>query len=159
MLDPQIKILARGRRDVTSLEGKEPEPVQGVERYWLEIGGLTSMQSMFSGTQLFAQGELWQADVCSLIAPQLSPPCAGVHYGEQGITSLCCWFRDKSLAVLAFLVSLGGVFDSAPSRNCIGLLGDFNAHAGDASDIWGRDCEEWPPRCKPTCCAVIGLLW
>ncbi|KAI3351047.1 hypothetical protein L3Q82_005591 [Scortum barcoo] len=63
--------------------GKEPELVREVERYRLEIVGLTSTHSLGSGTQLLergwtlhysgvAQGERRRAGVGLLIAPQLS---------------------------------------------------------------------------------------
>ena len=63
--------------------GKEPELVWEVERYRLEIVGLTSMHSLDSGTQLLergwslfhsgvARGERRRAGVGLLIAPQLS---------------------------------------------------------------------------------------
>ena len=42
--------LAMGTWNVTSLEGKEPELVQEVERYRLEIVGLTSTYNLGSGT-------------------------------------------------------------------------------------------------------------
>ncbi|KAI3358686.1 hypothetical protein L3Q82_015096 [Scortum barcoo] len=81
--NPWTKTLAIGTWNVTSLGGKEPELVQEVERYRLEIVGLTSTHSLGSGTQLLergwtlhysgvAQGERRQAGVGLLIAPQLS---------------------------------------------------------------------------------------
>ncbi|KAI3376974.1 hypothetical protein L3Q82_000211 [Scortum barcoo] len=77
-------LLAIGTWNVTSLGGKEPELVrEEVERYRLEIVGLTSTHSLGSGTQLLergwtlhysgvAQGERRRAGVGLLIAPQLS---------------------------------------------------------------------------------------
>ncbi|KAI3356688.1 hypothetical protein L3Q82_003370 [Scortum barcoo] len=81
--NPWNKTLAIGTWNVTSLGGKEPELVREVERYRLEIVGLTSTHSLGSGTQLLergwtlhysgvAQGERRQAGVGLLIAPQLS---------------------------------------------------------------------------------------
>ena len=63
--------------------GKEPELVQEVERYWLEIVRLASTHILGSGTQLLergwtlfysgvALGERRRAGVGLLIAPQLS---------------------------------------------------------------------------------------
>ncbi|KAI3363710.1 hypothetical protein L3Q82_001324 [Scortum barcoo] len=123
-----------------------------VERYRLEIVGLTSTHSLGSGTQLLergwtlhysgvAQGERRRAGVGLLIAPQLSRQCVGVHPGErERVASLRLRVGDRSLAVVcaygpnssteypAFLESLGGVLDSAPT-------GD-NAHVGNNSDTW-----------------------
>ena len=48
--NPQMVTLAMGTWNVTSLGGKEPELVQEVERYRLEIVGLTSTYSLGSGT-------------------------------------------------------------------------------------------------------------
>ncbi|KAI3373212.1 hypothetical protein L3Q82_006527 [Scortum barcoo] len=81
--NPWNKTLAIGTWNVTSLGGKEPELVREVERYRLEIVGLTSTHSLGSGTQLLergwtlhysgvAQGERRRAGVGLLIAPQLS---------------------------------------------------------------------------------------
>ncbi|KAI3354717.1 hypothetical protein L3Q82_004508 [Scortum barcoo] len=84
--NPWTKTLAIGTWNVTSLGGKEPELVREVERYRLEIVGLTSTHSLGSGTQLLergwtlhysgvAQGERRQELVWALyllIAPQLS---------------------------------------------------------------------------------------
>ncbi|KAI3359158.1 hypothetical protein L3Q82_002692 [Scortum barcoo] len=50
--NPWTKTLAIGTWNVTSLGGKEPELVREVERYRLEIVGLTSTHSLGSGTQL-----------------------------------------------------------------------------------------------------------
>ncbi|KAI3375789.1 hypothetical protein L3Q82_004078 [Scortum barcoo] len=98
--NPWNKTLAIGTWNVTSLGGKEPELVREVERYRLEIVGLTSTHSLGSGTQLLergwtlhysdsgvAQGERWRraGGAGLLIAPQLSQlmPRVGVHPGER----------------------------------------------------------------------------
>ena len=49
---PRRQPLAVGTWNVTSLGGKEPELVREVERYRLDIVGLTSTHSLGSGTQL-----------------------------------------------------------------------------------------------------------
>ena len=50
--NPRMVTLAMGTWNVTLLGGEEPELVREVERYQLEIVGLTSMHSLGSGTQL-----------------------------------------------------------------------------------------------------------
>ncbi|KAI3366481.1 hypothetical protein L3Q82_000619 [Scortum barcoo] len=88
------KTLAIGTWNVTSLGGKEPELVREVERYRLEIVGLTSTHSLGSGTQLLerdwtlhysgvAQGERRRAGVGLLIAPQFSRHVLEFTPGER----------------------------------------------------------------------------
>ncbi|KAI3371762.1 hypothetical protein L3Q82_024311 [Scortum barcoo] len=92
--NPRTKTLAIGTWNVTSLGGKEPELVREVERYRLEIVGLTSTHSLGSGTQLLergwtlhysgvAQGER-RGGWCGLAySSPAQPPCVGVHPGER----------------------------------------------------------------------------
>ena len=83
-----------------------------------------------------------------LIAPQLSRHVLQFSPVNERVTSLCLWVGDRSLTVVsayrpnssveykAFLETLGGVLESAPTGDSVVLLGEFNTRVGSNSVIW-----------------------
>ncbi|KAI3354569.1 hypothetical protein L3Q82_019073 [Scortum barcoo] len=111
--NPWNKTLAIGTWNVTSLGGKEEPELCAweVERYRLEIVGLTSTHSLGSGTQLLergwtlhysgvAQGERRRAGVGLLIAPQLSRHVLEFTPVNERVASLRLRVGDRSLAIV-----------------------------------------------------------
>ncbi|XDV29377.1 hypothetical protein PO909_032513 [Leuciscus waleckii] len=103
----------------------------------------------FSGTTLLergwtlhhsgvAHGERRRAGVGLLIAPQLS--CHVLEFtpvkervaslrlrvGDRSLTVMCAYGPNGSVEYPAFLGTLGGVLESAPTGDSVVLLGDFN---------------------------------
>ncbi|TWW81632.1 hypothetical protein D4764_01G0014470 [Takifugu flavidus] len=171
--DPRLYKLALGTWNVTSLVGKEPELVREVEKFRLDIVGLTSTHSKGSGTSLLergwtlyhsgvADGERQRAGVAILVAPQLSAcilefttvdeRVASLHLrvGGRILTVVCAYGPNSSSAYPPFLESLEGVLGSAPSWGSLVLLGDFNAHVSNDSVTWrGVIGKNGPPDLNP----------
>ncbi|TWW71634.1 EARP-interacting protein [Takifugu flavidus] len=159
-----------GTWNVTSLMGKEPELVREVEKFRLDIVGLTSTHSKGSGTSLLeggwtlyhsgvADGERRQAGVAILVAPQLSAcilefipvdervASLRLRVGGRILTVVCAYGPNSSSAYPPFLESLEGVLKSAPSGGSLILLGDFNADSVTWRDLIGKN---GPPDVNPS---------
>ncbi|KAK7916392.1 hypothetical protein WMY93_012153 [Mugilogobius chulae] len=74
-----------------------------------------------------------------------------LRVGDRSLTVVSAYGPNNSAEYPAFLESLGGVLDSAPTGDSILLLGDFNAHVGNASDTWrGVIGRNGPPDLNPS---------
>ena len=131
-----------------------------MEQYQLDLVGLTSTQSLGSGTKLLdrgwtlsfsrvAQGARHWAGVASLTSPHLSATTLEFTPVDERVASLrlrvgggntltvvCAYAPNRSTEYATFMDTLHGVLNGAPAGDSIVLLGDFNAHVGNDRDTW-----------------------
>lgn len=116
----------------------------GIERYWLEIIGLTSMDSNGSGTQLERS---WYCHYFGVTKGEWRWVCMDIFIVSQlnrhvftkvneSLIVVCVYSPNRSIQYPAFFWSLGVVLESSPTGDSIVLLGDFNADVDNDSVTW-----------------------
>ena len=104
---PGRQRLTLGTWNVTPPGGKEPELVQEVDRYWLDLVGLASTHSIGSGSKLLergwtlvAKGVRRRADVGILTSPRLSAAVLEFTPVDERVASLRLRAGRKTLTVV-----------------------------------------------------------
>jgi exonuclease III len=149
-----------GTWNVTSLYGKEQELVQEIEKYRLDIVGLSSTHSKGSGTVNLEKGwtlyysgvnvqERGKAGVGILTSPRLTS-CVLEWIPEdervcairvqiprgQVITFVSVYAPNTEADYPGFLDKIAQLIDKVPVNDSIVVLGDFNAHVGVDDQTW-----------------------
>jgi len=149
-----------GTWNVTSLSGKEQELVEEIEKYRLDIVGLSSTHSKGSGTVNLERGwtlyysgvnvqERGRAGVGILTSPRLTPcvlewipederVCAiRVRVSrDQIVTFISVYAPNNEADYPGFLDRIAQVMDRIPVNDSVVVLGDFNAHVGVDDLTW-----------------------
>jgi len=182
-VDPRHRRLVQGTWNVTSLAGKEPELVQEVEWYQLDMVGLTSTHSTGSRTKLLergwtlsfsrvAQGARCQAGVGILTIPRLSAAVLEFSPVNERVASMRLQVAGgKALSVVCVLTHQTAVQSIRPSWSPWwhpgkGSIRGLHSSTGELQRTCGQwwrnlersDWDERPARSEPAWCFVIGLL-
>lgn len=102
-----------------------------MERYYLDIVGLTSMQRTSPGNKLL--------EFAILIAPPLWSQDVGVHPSDSSckgrdLRVVCAYALNDSSECLAFLEASAGVLEGSLFRDSIVPWREFNPHVGNGSE-------------------------
>lgn len=114
----------------------------GIERYWLEIIGLTSMDSIGFGSQLERSwychyfGEWRWVCMDVFIVSQLNCHVLEFTKVNESLIVVCVYGPNRSAQYPAFFWSLGVVLECSPTGDFIVLLWDLNADVSNDRVTW-----------------------